>query len=340
MAREKRHSTPGVTEFLGDCPQAWDFFQAVRRLEALCPDSPRVGDSAHAEQDPVRFCQEPSLAFPPTAISRVQGRADDGLPDRLFVYFLGLLGCSGPMPLHFTEYVYSRERQAGDATWARFLDVFNHRMISFFYRAWAESRQAVSFDRGGDDRFGGYVASLAGIGMPSLRDRDAVPDVAKLHYSGRLLCPTGSAESLCAVLADYFRVPVDIEQFVGQWIPIPKEDRCRLGESLSTGELGRTIVVGKRVWDCQHRFRLVVGPMRLADYLRMLPGAGGLKRMRDWIRGLAGCHLQWDAQLILKADEVPDLVLGGAAGARLGYTTWLHTRPFAQDVADLHVGTS
>ncbi|MBM4039862.1 MAG: type VI secretion system baseplate subunit TssG [Planctomycetes bacterium] len=365
MDAQDRTAAYPVINRLYEHPHRFDFFTAVRRLENCFPARPRVGHSRTPADDPIRFCQNPSLSFPPSTLERLEfGR--DSRPPRLFVHFMGLLGPNGPLPLQLTA--YARERQlARDNTLARFLDVFNHRMVSLFYRAWASAQQAVQYERGlgdraekgtfsfsaqqpsapqggekvnvpfsaraGDDRFAVYVAALFGIGMPSLRHRDAAPDVAKLHYSGRLACQTRHAEGLRALLEDYFRIRVNIEEFVGQWIDIPPDCRCRVGETPRTGLVGRTAIVGSRMWDCQQKFRLRFGPMRLADYERMLPGGGSLVRLAAWVRNYIGDELSWDLQLILKREEVPTTRMGQYG--RLGWTTWLQSKPLDRDADDL-----
>lgn len=351
MDAQDRTASYSVINRLYEHPHRSDFFMAVRRLENCYPARPRVGHSRTPADDPVRFCQNPSLSFAPSTLESLEfGRG--GRPPRLFIHFTGLLGPNGPLPLQLTA--YARERQlARDSTLARFLDVFNHRMVSLFYRAWASSQQAVQYERGlggtailpvgtqagslshrvGDDRFAVYVAALFGLGMPSLRRRDAVPDVAKLHYSGRLACQTRHAEGLRALLEDYFRIRVSLEEFVGQWIDIPPDCRCRVGETRRTGLVGRTAIVGSKLWDCQQKFRLRFGPMRLADYERMLPGGGSLVRLAAWVRNYVGDELSWDLQLVLKREEVPTTRMGQYG--RLGWTTWLQSKPLDHDADDL-----
>lgn len=66
--------------------------------------------------------------------------ASDEGPARLEQFFFGLGGPNGPLPLHLTEYMRERQRNHADPTSKRFLDVFHHRLLSLFYRAWAEAR--------------------------------------------------------------------------------------------------------------------------------------------------------------------------------------------------------
>jgi type VI secretion system protein ImpH len=291
-----------------------------------------VGHAWHPREEAVRFCQEPSLAFAPSTVWTFVP-ANEGRPPRLFSNFLGLLGPNGPLPLHLTDYARDRERNHGDASMARFLDLFNHRILALFYRAWASNHQAVEFQRGNGDRFADYIASLIGLGLPPLRNRDAVPDVAKLHYSGRLACQTRHAEGLRAILQDYFGVTAAIEEFVGEWVSIPVESRCRLGESPMTGAVGGTAVVGSRVWDCQQKFRIRLGPMSLTDYRRLLPGGDSFRRLVSWVRNYAGDAYAWDVRLVLRAADVPRLRLGTMG--QLGWTTWATSKPVTEDQENL-----
>jgi type VI secretion system protein ImpH len=298
---------------------AYDFFAALRLLECAHPDRPRIGESACPQEDAVRFGHKPSLAFTPQMLSDMVVGADGGA--RLDVNFLGLTGANGPLPQHLTDYVRDRLRNANDPTLARFLDIFHHRMIALFYRAWASAQPTVSLDREHGDRFAKYVASLIGLGMPSLRERDAVPDVAKLHHAGRLASRNRSADGLAAILTDYFRVPVAVEQMVGHWMRLPDDSRCRLRGGAQAQVLGSSTVLGSTVWNCQHKFRIVIGPVDLDDYQRMLPGGASVERLRAWVRSYAGLACDWDIKLRLKRDAVPPLALGKA---RMGLTSWLH----------------
>jgi type VI secretion system protein ImpH len=313
-------------------PYGFDFFQALRRIEALHPHMPRVGDAIKAADDPVRLGQEPATTFAPASLSGFEG-ARDGGPPRMLVRFLGLLGPNGPLPLHLTEYARDRLRNDADPTFARFLDLFNHRVLSLFYRAWAQAQPTVNFDRPREDRFSTYVGSLFGIGMPSYRERDAMPDLAKLHYAGHLACQARHADGLRSILADFLKLPVIIEELVGHWLRLPESCYWRLGQSPATGTLGVSTTAGSRVWDRQNKFRVRIGPLSLRDYERLLPGGDSLARVVAMVRNYVGDQLTWDLNLSLRRAEVPPLRLGGSA--RLGWSTWVSSRPLARDGDDL-----
>ena len=334
MASSDRTAAHAVAFFeaLQRTPYAFDFFQALRRLECLYRDKPRLGKATRLADDPVRLGQEPSLAFAPATLAAFTP-GDEGQVPRLYEYFLGLFGPQGPLPLHLSEYARDRLRNSDDHTFAGFADIFHHRMLSLFYRAWADTQPTVSFDRPESDRFNVYVGALCGLGMPSLWNRDWVPDLAKFHYAGRLVGQTRNPEGLQAILADFFQLPVVVESFVGHWLPLSEASRCRLGETPTTGLLGMTAVIGERVWDCQYKFRIVMGPMNLAEFQRFLPGSESLRRLVDWVRNYIGDELLWDLNPILRKEEVPPLRLGEES--RLGWTTWLTSQPLERDADDL-----
>lgn len=312
--------------------RAADFFQALRRLECAHSDQPRIGLSERPVHDPVRLGHEPSMAFAASTLARLEpGFA--GLPPRLIVHFFGLLGPNGPLPLHLTEYAWQRRENYNDPTFAHFLDIFHHRMLSLFYRAWAINRPTVSRDRPREDRFANYVGALFGLGTAHLDRRDALPDRAKLFWAGRLASGTRHPEGLRAMLTGFFRVPAIIREFVAEWVPLPREARCRPGVDPAAALLGESAVLGVAMWSAQHKFRILLGPLSFAEYQRFLPDEQSLAKLMAMVRFYASDALAWDLTLVLRRDEIPQLQPNGRL--RLGLTTWLNTDRWADDACDL-----
>ena len=274
-----------------------------------------------------------SLAFAPATLSALKTQTSSGKP-RLEVAFGGLFGPQGPLPLHLTEYARDRIINSQDPTFARFLDIFHHRALSLVYRIWADAQPTVQFDRPESDRFAAYVGSLVGINAPGLADRDAMPDAAKRFFAGRLVCGSRHAEGLEAMLGAFFHLPMQVVEFVGRWLPVPDDCRCELGLGLGqSGSLGMSATIGDRVWDCQTKFRIVAGPMSLADYERLLPGGASLERLQAMVKNYIGEELDWDLHLILQQDAVPRTELGSMGS--LGWTSWLVSEAPTEDADDL-----
>lgn len=312
-------------------PHRFDLYQALRRLECAFAGRPRLGRSRRAGDDPVRLGQVPSLGFAPSTIQRF-GR-DRGATPWLRVQHPGLFGPNGPLPLHMTEHAIDRIQNHGDRTLSRFLDVFHHRLICLFYRAWADAQPTVHLDRPDSDRFELYVGAVCGLGPEAFRDRDELPHRAKLHHAGLFAHQARSADGLAAVVASYFCVPVRIEQFVGQWLDLPEDSVTRLGAGSSTAQLGSSVILGHRVWECTQKFRIVLGPMSLDDYGRLLPGGRSAKRLQAMVKNYISYELSYDVRLILARSEVESMKLGGQQ--RLGLTSWLVSGEKREDAGDL-----
>jgi type VI secretion system protein ImpH len=345
--------TPGhlIDELVQD-PFAFDFFRALRRLEASRPDLPRIGFSDSPAADPLRFGQRPSLSFPPSTLEELEQRAAD-LPPKLYVRCFGLFGPNGPLPTHLTEYAYDRELHDHDSTLRGFADIFHHRLISFFYRAWAANQKAADLDRAEDQRFAIFIGSLFGMGMEALQKRDDVQDLAKLFFSGRLVSQARNAEGLEAIVGDYFGIKTQILTFVGCWIKLPENSKCQIGTNPKTGVLGESIIVGSRSFEAQLKFRIRLGPMGLKDYERMLPKVvaenSALSRLRHWVLAYCGEQFFWDLQLVLIAAEVPETHLGDPIfddqtphdalpnnhRSYLGWNTWLKSQPCEHNADNL-----
>lgn len=313
-------------------PYQFDFFQLLRWLENIYRERPRIAEAERPGDDLVRLGQIPSLAFAPSTVASCEP-GGGGQPARVAVHFFGLFGPQGPLPVHLTEYARDRWRNDRDPTLVRFADIFHHRLLALFYRAWANAQPTVQYDRAESDRFAVYVGSLLGIGMPALFDRDALPDNAKRYFAGTLACQTRHPDGLRGMLAAYFQLPVAIEEFVGAWISLPKDCHCRLGESLRTGTLGQLTLLGERAWDCAQTFRIVLGPVGLPQFLRLLPGGDSLRCLTALVRNYAGDELAWELVLILKKEEVPPTRLGDCG--QLGWTTWLACESRGRDADDM-----
>jgi type VI secretion system protein ImpH len=332
MASQSGRSDPSLEEVLFAEGYRFDFFQAVRLLELIYVDRKPVGRQASPNEEVVRFRTHLSLSFPPSAIQDLEhAPASDG-PARLTAAFMGLTGPLGVLPRHYTELLLERARQH-DGTLRDFLDLFDHRMISLFHRAWEKYRFHVAYEHtiksgGGYDPFSLHLFDLIGMGTKGLRGRLEFGDEALLFYAGLLGQHPRSASAIGNVLSDYFAMPVAVAQFVGQWLEITEENRTKLGDANNT--LGLSAVAGTQIWDQQAKFKLRVGPLQYLDFKRLLPGGDAYRPFVQLARFCAGQEYDFDLQLVLKAPEVPGCRLGDQE-ARLGFSSWLKTGEFERD---------
>lgn len=219
----------------------------------------------------------------------------------------------------------------GDPTTRDFLDIFNHRLISLMYRVRKAHRVGFGGEAPGEEQVAGYLFALLGLGTTGLHDRQAIPDVVLLRYAELLAQQPRSAAGLQTLLADYFKVGVEVRQFQGHWVRLDEDQWTAIGDGGRNQALGRGALLGQRIYDVQGRLELVLGPLDLTDYLDLLPIGQGFRSMTALARFYLQHTLDFELRLTLKAAEVPKFCLGSNEGARLGWTTFLTTQPVREN---------
>ncbi len=313
---------------------AYQFFQAVRLLGLWSPGKRQVGEFADPLEESVRFSVAASLAFPASEIEEIEQLPDGAL--RMTVNFLGLIGPQGVLPYHYTQLVAQR-LQKRDRGLRDFLDIFHHRILSLFYRSWEKSHFPVGFERDGRDPISRHVRDLVGMAGEPPAGAEARPGDPLLFYAGLLLAQPRSALGLEQLLEGVFDVPVEVEQFVGEWYTPVGETQCVVSDDERVaGRLGLGALVGDAVWDRQTKVRLRLGPLSRARYEDFLPGGAAHEELRQVTRYYGGEVLDFGVQLVLARDEVPPCILGGedGDGLPLGWSTWVRTETPARDPDD------
>ena len=340
MATPRRRTDPSVEETLFDRGYEFEFFQSVRLLTRLFPDRKAVGGRAKPSEEIARFGARLSMAFPPSAVHDIERDPDSPDPVRMTVAFLGLTGTQGVLPLHYTEWLIAR-KAAKDTSLAAFFDLFNHRFLSLFYRAWQKHHPAILYESGASrgpypDPFTQYLFDLIGMGTDGLRERMRVHDESLLLYAGLVAQRPHSASALRGILRDYFSVPVEIEQCLGSWYELEDADRCYLSSEQERSQLGEGAFIGDEVWDQMARFRIRVGPVGLERFTEFLPGGRAMEELVELTRYLTGRSAAFDVQVFLRAEEVPYCRLEdeGMDAPRLGWMGWLKTGEFEVDAGD------
>jgi type VI secretion system protein ImpH len=253
------------------------------------------------------------------------------------VNFFGLTGPQGVLPHVYTEYTAARAR-ARDTALRDFLDLFHHRALSLYYRAWEQSHFATAHETGREDRLYDHLLDLAGVGTAGLRERLPAADEALAYYAGLLASRARPADGLARFIGDYFDVPATVEQFVGEWRRVDGGGQCTLGEEADAGRLGFG-VIGDAAWDPQARVRLRLGPLTRTQFDDFLPGGAAHEALASLARLYADDQVGVDAQLVLLRGDVVGCTLGASAPSapgtpRLGRGSWLASRPMRRDPDD------
>jgi len=227
--------------------------------------------------------------------------------------------------------------RAKDHSLASFFDIFNHRAISLFHRAWQRARFPVTYAAGNHDLFSRYLLDLLGIGTTGLRDRQEIEDEALMHYISLTAMQSRSAVALEQILADYFDVPVDVQQFTGAWYGLDRSTQCEMNDKESVSiQIGSGAMVGDAVWDRQGRVRIRIGPLSMERYYDFLPQGSAHKALGAITRFFSNDCLDFEVQLVLERSQVPtiELDLNSSHPARLGWVSWAKTAPLGVDPDD------
>lgn len=351
MATEQRRTISALDDRLENDARKFEFFQAVRLLQTATTEQVEsgkrrvpVGHNGPLDRECVRFSAAQTLAFAGSELSSYARPKEEQSARRMKVNFMGLTGASGVLPMHYTEWVIDELRRDNSAL-GDFLDLFNHRLISLFYRAWEKYRRHIQLESNVDltdphDDFSNVVASLIGLATPATRNRMAIPDSCLLFMAGHLSQRPANAVSLQCMVSEYLGAASNVIQFQGGWLQLEPEIQTRLSSTSPNpgiaARLGQGAVVGEKVWDVQSRFRIRVGPLNYAAFEELMPDQAKLLAVSQLVRTYVGPELDFDVQLVLEADEVPWCSLNG--NAQLGLNTWVRNGAFQAPVDDAVFG--
>lgn len=306
MPAPQRRADAGLIAPLLAAPRRYEFFQAVRLLS-----------QADGERG-LRYRNRLSLAFPVSDIENLT--ADDAGATRMTPALIGLLGSQGVLPLHYSECLSRHERTQHDGGPRAFLDLLSQRAVELFYAAWAVHRPDCMTAADGDDGYLALLGALAGMLPDHGVRRETVA-----RYAMQLRSRTVSAPLIAGLYAEYFNVRFVVEQLVGYWQALEPAHQARLGaghggqpENLA---LGAGVLLGARIYTCDARVRLRIGPLARAAHEDFLPGRSAAMQLQAMLSLHCGAGMTYVVHLIQQGRDVHGARLDGAT--RLGVDTFL-----------------
>jgi type VI secretion system protein ImpH len=363
MATQVGRTRDAVIVALRKRPQAFGFFQAIRILQRHFDLRATEGE----QRFPIGFDHPPaleiarlasvaSLAFPQSEILALDLEppfVEDHPPSppQITVSFMGLIGPSGVLPTHYTQAVIDEAKSRRGAPTLDFFNLFNHRLISLFYRAWEKYRLPANFEnahwtqqpagRRSADAISECVYALVGMAPIGTRRRQLLADEAYLFYSGHFFSQPRNASSLERMLAEFFSMPIRVQQFMGEWLQLSDDQMTSLGgggRNAANNRLGVDALAGSRVWNIEGLIRIRIGPVSYREFLALMPGERKLKQIAQFVRQYVGTTLETEYQIVLAKSDVPQLRMPGAGHTSpppsLGRNTWLLSGPSAEDRDD------
>lgn len=319
----------------------FNFFKAVHLLERF-NGGDGTGKGLSPEKDPVRFGVKPGFSFPASDIQKISVNGNGGgstpqVPQipLMNVNFMGLIGPKGVLPDWYNSHALSCDLKK-DHVFTDFLDLFHHRLISLFYRAWKKYRLVENYNGEGGDDISNILECLAGAGDSEKAAAPGFFDHARkrlIFFCGLVARTVPTVAAIETVIGHAVGGPVRVEQFVERTIPVHRHDRTRLGRRNST--LKGDALCGANIRDVSSFFRVNIGPLPWKQYMAFSPGSRNLEMVRELVAHLAGIEYEFGLHLLIRGKEIPALGLGSRGkGPKLGRTATLRRphRPHPRDI--------
>lgn len=317
-------------------PHTFNLFQAISLIERGAPDRAPVGTSVGMDEA-LRLAGHVDMAFAPSDIASLVDSARPGPALTLRTAALTLAGGQGPIAAPFTELLMDQRCQRNHAG-LDFLDIFNQRLLGFWYRARCKHHLALQpggrspVPKAGQPPMAPLLRTIdlmSGLGR-SEGARGPAGELAWLRHAALQSAAPRSMTSLLALLYDRTGVRFSGRQFVGAWHAVAPSDRARLqgNRSRPRGLRARPMGVslGARAWDQAAGVALTAPPLAPATFAALLPG-GAQFALLGW---LVARHLQADFNVTLELTMAspPSTRLGRTATLppRLGRCAWLCSR--------------
>lgn len=305
--------------------RTFNVFKLLWLIERSRADAAPLGVDGPLSQEPVRLLAHTGIGFPAQEVAALAwpddgddeaGEVPDlppdlisGLAPELRLTFMGLYGVDSPLPAYFQQDI-ACDATGADAL-AAFLDIFNHRLYAYFYRAWKRYRYQYAFDEQGGDAISHYLLSLFGLGLGQREQRLTTPPAMLLPYAGLFSQRVRNPESLRTMLAHFLRgAPVAIAGWQPVWIEAGSCVDSRLGSSL---QLGHNSLLGRRGIDYTRKCRIAIGPLDAAQYRDCLPTGKEFPALLELIELFLGDAYQFDLRLLVRRGDMPAMCLQGAA---------------------------
>ncbi len=351
MSSQGWRKNTSITRKLVEAAYEYTFVQAVRLLERSAKKEKEVTDAKMGTNpvsgftppanEVVRFSTFQSMAFPSGDIQQLQRyeNKDGSLQWHMILNLIGLTGAMGVLPHHYTELILKRQKQKDDNI-EKFLNLFNHRTASLLYQASVKYRLPLQYERNNLHRTHSQqhstqtwaLLSLIGMGTAKLGNRLYTRDESLLYFGGLFNQTIRTVANLKQILRSHFDIPVDVNQFAGQWRDMIDDVRSRFPDLEHPKGcnmcLGRSAMLGKSGWFAQGKIQIVLGPLNRQQLKKFAPGTSSLIALNELARLYLGMEIEYEFVIRIHRDDIPDKTcLSKNEPPIIGWNTWLQSRP-------------
>ncbi len=346
MASETGIQSSDLKRRLLEKPKRFSFFQAVQLIESLYDSQVKIGQSGPPEREVVRLRPGVGVSFPSSDIEDIKEYEEEETGQKKFLItttFMGLYGTSSPLPTYYCEEVLEDETENLNdderSPTRDFLDIFHHRLLSLLYRCWLKYRYLFQFYPGGHDETSRRFLCLIGIDTEGSNDNLPIAPIALMRFAGLISQIPHSGASLETILSAFFAgIPVGVVQCYPRWVVIPDDQRTRLGNQGCS--LGEDAVMGAKMFDQMGSFRVRVGPLGKEEFQSFFPINKRYSQLVFLTRFFVEVALEFDIELILKAEDVSPAALGGDEPVYLGWNSWIISEKSEEDMSVILAGSA
>lgn len=313
--------------------------QAARMIEGFVRargGQAEIGRDMIPAEEPIRFVASERMHL---VAGDLAGAEVDGGQVRLIANVMGLAGATPALPPAYSELQLQR-RRARDASFGHFLNLFDHRALSFFYRIQAKYRWPLLAERGQGSRGAAagdpvrdLLVALSGLASPGAHARLGIADSLLVPQAARIADLRRSARSVESALRALTGLPLRIIEGQPVWMAVPEDEQTRLGRRHAclgdpppgaSPQLGGAVLLGSAVIDIQHHYLIEIGPLSYAELCAFCADPARRQVLSRLASLLAGIEQRPSLRLLVAVDAIPPMQLGGSGpGAMLGRTTWM-----------------
>ena len=345
MASEVGVQSSDLKKRLLEKPKRFSFYQAVQLIESFNEAPVKIGKSGPPSKEAVRLRPSVGVSFPSSDIEEIREYEDEETRRKKYLItttFMGLYGVASPLPTYYCEEILEddteRLNDAERSSTRDFLDIFHHRLLSLLYRCWLKYRYLFQFYPGGGDETSRRFLCLIGIDPEVPNANLPLAPIALLRFAGLITQLPHSGISLEVMLSAFFSgIAVEVVQCYPRWVIIPDDQRTRLGEQGCS--LGQDVVMGARMFDQMGSFRLRLGPLSKQEFRSFFPVEKNYAQLVFLARFFVEMALEFDIELILRAEDVSPAELGGEEPVYLGWNSWVLSKEPEENMSVILAGS-
>lgn len=300
-----------------DRAHAFNFYRFCQLLEKQLSDLKPIGSTFSPKNDAVRFRPHPGMGFPVSELKAVETDPErPDAPPTVRTTFMGLYGVDSPLPTGYIDDI-AQKREGHEAQEA-FLDIFNHRMMTQFYRIWRKYSYPATFEDGGTDKTSRSLMALTGI-----TDSNNVPASRLLAILQPLVRTTRTAEGIASVIRSQApNTQVTLKPHKVTQMPVGKRARFSISDRQ---RLDDHLVLGSMMSDVNYCIGVEMFTEDANEAKGWLPGGQLREDVFSLLRVYLGCDYDASLELTIPMRLAPVPRLGDRS-LLMGYNVVLGLR--------------